>query len=430
MLFAIALSACGQTQEVIDPAQNVYEKTYDSDYKGEIDSYMAIDGVLDEIIWEDKNWFTNAFASDTTGTNGPRMYVTTHLTEKGVYVGIKAMDNNIVYTGDMAPNWNTGVRLYVVALNVGEDYPVEYPGSYSATGKHRFMVFDVGSNCYTRDLPVMTRATYEGNKAEFEIFYPWTTLDVDTTLGVPETVYLMPCYNAILPGKETYTLMEPDPCPIYMVETLYRFDENGYKNVDAEGAQVGDAINGFAKNGDWDVSRESEGVVVSQVPEYQTIWFKKDYANNFKVETMLKPQNRGYLAGFNIMTTGGITFRVAMEAHTIYNGSGALAIISVDDDRSYNGGKYWAQAERWRDTASATIDPSVGLKFTAIKKGDSIYCMVNDQYKAKISSPSLNNLAIAGLWATDCVCEFNTYSHTALTDEEADSALASYGYTA
>ena len=429
MLFAFALIGCGETPEKIDPAQNDYDMDYKSDYKGGVDAGVVIDGVLDDGIWENKNWFTNAFASDTTGTTGPRIYVTSYLSEKGVYVGIKADDNNIVYTGDMAPNWNTGVRLYVAALNVGEDYPTVYPGSQSGTYKHRFMVFDVGSNCYTRDLPVMARATYEGNKAEFEVFYPWTTLGVDTSLGVPDTVYLMPCYNAILPGKQTYTLLEPDPCPIYRLETLYRFNANGYKNVDAEGAKVGDAINGLAKNGDWDVSRESEGVVVSQVPEYQTIWFKKDYANNFKLETMLKPQNAGYLAGFNIMTTGGITYRVAMEAHTIYNGAGALAICSVDDDRAYNGGKYWYVSTRWRDSVGSTI-PAEGLKFTVIKKGDTIYCIVDGQYKTKITSPSLNQIAIAGLWATDCVCEFNSYSHTALTDAEADTALAGYGYTA
>lgn len=423
----------------IDAAQNTYHENLNSNYDGALDEGVAIDGKLDDAIWQNKNWFTHTYADNLNG-NRPVFHCTTYKSELGFYIGAYAEDKNVVYVGDMSQTYNTAVRFYTAALNVGEDFPKDIVGqSYAATKKHRYMVLDVGNHCYTREIPVKTATSYVGElnsknttSVTFEVFYPWETLGVDVSLGIPETVYMNPIYSAILEEKVTFTLAEPDPAPVYWVETLYRWDENGYMNVDAAGATVGDAVNGFAKNGNWDTSREAEKIVVSQVKEYQTIWFKEEHATTFKIESQIVPTETygGEMAGFNIYTSGGISYRICLPTHTLRLGGGNLEVVAIDDDVALNG-RYWYQRVLWKDTVSREINPQEGVKITAIKAGNCIYFMINDVYVTKLQSPTLDGaLAIAGLWANAVKCTFSNYSYTAMTEAEAASVLASYGYTA
>lgn len=58
-----------------------------TDYDGENDPNITIDGKLDESVWTDKKWFANHFYADLNNTM-PAFSVTAFTTEYGVYMGV------------------------------------------------------------------------------------------------------------------------------------------------------------------------------------------------------------------------------------------------------------------------------------------------------------------------------------------------------
>ena len=79
------ITACKDKDFTAAPAENEYEYKYTTNYEGENDPGIEIDGVLDEDVWQDKKWFTNAFYTDINGTM-PKLAVTAFNTEYDHYL--------------------------------------------------------------------------------------------------------------------------------------------------------------------------------------------------------------------------------------------------------------------------------------------------------------------------------------------------------
>ena len=113
-LFLICLSlaavSCGDEIK-INKAENTYEYSYTTDYDGENDPNITIDGKLDESVWTDKKWFANHFYADLNNTM-PAFSVTAFTTEYGVYMGVKVQDDNIIYSGQMHQAKNSTLEFY------------------------------------------------------------------------------------------------------------------------------------------------------------------------------------------------------------------------------------------------------------------------------------------------------------------------------
>ena len=114
-----ALILLNQPKEEIAPAENTYAPRYESFYDGPNDPGITIDGVLDEDIWQNKNWFRDAFLSKPN-VKMPSWRITSHMTELGLYVAVVIEDSNLLNDGQHTMEGNSNLEFYYFIANVGE----------------------------------------------------------------------------------------------------------------------------------------------------------------------------------------------------------------------------------------------------------------------------------------------------------------------
>lgn len=276
-------------KEFIAKAENKYEKTYHSFCTLEHDKDINIDGNLDEAVWQNKKWFTNTFINNTSG-NLPVLKITGFTTQYGVYLASTVEDNNLVYSGSISTTTNSMWELNFAADNVGE--PMRSDPLYRAE-VNIDMRADNHANDINIDRAVMTEGTVNSGEtkgATLEMFVPWEVLQVDTSKGIPDEFRVMPVYHAVFLGNDTMTAMVTLGYTRSRTSDYFRFNKDGYMFADAEGATVGDNRYGYAKTGNWDISKESQKIIRSNYGEdHHIIFFKDAYGPNFILEGTFIP---------------------------------------------------------------------------------------------------------------------------------------------
>lgn len=432
VIFMAAGTAVGCSgKNSLSPAENSVEEEFVSDYNGPNDPSIIIDGVLDESVYADKKWFRNTFAENLSG-NMPVLQATGFTTEYGLYIAAQVWDENIVYSGQFMPSRNSAFDLYFV---IGDEDRLDD----DSLDRYHLLV-DMGLNIMGTPGRAKRGAFVQGEinsgETEFatlEVFYSWGQLGVDISEGVPEGYGLWAEYKAVLPGQSSVKTVSTSPGPGKHNKNFYRIGKDGYSNQDAENAVLGDAKSGFAKTANWDISRESEGIVsVNGGEEWQTIYFRDAYDENFTISTDLQfhnSLNNDYPhAGLYIRSTEGYYISVVLAFYddfltTAEDGGNTVKnfeLVTID-----NSTQTWRQRAVYRATNTDLSSSVLSLKL--IKRGSELYYFINGNYCMTERADWLIGDAFAGFYTLGAATTFSNYLYERHTQEQAVQALNDEG---
>ncbi len=418
-------------RENIAKAEKQYEGTYNSFTTQECDSFMKIDGTLDEEQWQDKAWFHNT-GYNVDDTSFPSYDATAFLTDKGVYVAYKLKDSNIVCNGQKNMKKNSCFYIRVTAYQDGEAI-----GSTYDYQKATFVDMGCGIKGFTnvdRAVVVDGNLNSENTKgATMEAFFSWESLNIDPEQGVPTEVGIIPDYYCVLPGEEVVTYIgSVGGGQGYKGEYKYIFDENGYRDADKDGAVLGCAKNGHTKTPGWDLSKEQEGIVESyNISTTELLFFKDIYAKNMIVEATIIPTSdyQPYAsltrAGFAFVTEGGIY-------------GAACAVTKKDVDCSYETGIFSNVRLFTRIPSGTTINTThtatayknmtnkPGVKLTVVKYMDTYIYFMDGNFMGVEQMPSCAGEVYPALYAVSAGVIFKDYSCREITETDMLDYLNNY----
>lgn len=412
------------SKEVIADAENSYDEEYHSYCTYAHAEDIKIDGVLDEACWQNKNWFTNTFLSNTGG-NLPVLNMTSYVDDYGIYIAATAKDKNITSDGQRNNTVNSNFEFYITVENVGEDLPSDY---VNTTMFNVNMHGDVNSRVTNVDRAVVVDGEINSGATEsatLEMFIPWEVLSIDKSKGIPDKFYCCPSYLAVLAGSSTISVMKPVWYPYQYPKDCYIFDVNGYTLVDRAGAVVGDSKFGHAKTANWDLSQEAEGVIRSSFgSENHKIFFKEDYGSNFIVETTIIPikdlNNTAPKAGLFFQLPTGMYNSVLLDMRESYltdvgNGTKnfkTLRIAALDYEDAWN--MVYCDDEMYENPNASSKN---GVKMTVIKYGPKFWVFLNDKFVTTLDYFFLDTDVIPGLYSLGGDVIFKNYSCTAIDKE-------------
>lgn len=412
------------SKEVIADAENSYDEEYHSFCTYAHDENIKIDGALDEACWQNKNWFTNTFLSNTGG-NLPVFDMTSYIDDYGIYIAAIAKDTNITSDGQRNNTVNSNFEFYITVENVGEDLPSDY---VNTTMFNVNMHGDVNSRVTNVDRAVVVDGEINSGATEsatLEMFIPWEVLSIDKSKGIPDKFYCCPSYLAVLTGSSTITVMKPVWYPYQYPKDCYIFDVNGYTLVDREGAVVGDSKFGHAKTANWDLSQEENGVIRSSFgSENHKIFFKEDYGSNFIVETTIIPvtdlNNTAPKAGIFFQLPTGMYNAVLLDMRESYltdvgNGTKnfkTLRIAALDYEDAWN--MVYCDEEMYENPNASSKN---GVKMTVIKYGPQFWVFLNDKFVTTLDYFFLDTDVIPGIYSLGGDVIFKDYSCTAIDED-------------
>lgn len=425
-VFALALAcgilaACAKEQSgEIDE----YTYNYHGVFEDEHDASVTIDGRLEDSIWQNKNYFTNT-AAVTNLSNDVHIGVTAAMTERGVYVGAYATDNNVQYISSFNEK-NTNFRFYVTLPEVNE---------YNAAIVKNFRV-DLRTTKSTNGARVSCEAVYDEDADRFtvELFVSWKALGVDTAAyddGIPDQIKLYTVYRVVedSSGNSYHDIYsgfggtnEPSMYPI--------FDASGYTLVDKEGAVMGDAYNGYAKTNAWDLSKEAEGEVAVAGANWQIIFFKEAYSSSFVTETYVEYRSGTYDSASKI---GLLALIDPVNFRAMLLNTATSNVTKNDDGYSVNSagiyGLTYYPSATW-DLKSLGTDGTVDMakygnkvKLKMVKDGARMYYFVNDVFVCAEVCQYIEGEAFAGFYALGSDAVFSDYRYKDL-EGDADGLAA------
>lgn len=420
---AVFLTACTGKTEQLD---GEYKPEYHKVFTDECDTFMNIDGKLDEDEWKNKKYLTNSYVVPDLN-NDATVYYTVHMTEKGLYVGSYTDDTSFTYNrpfSDSNSNW----KIYVAPVTQTENnqayvksFQIDYKTVRSMQGAR------VSSAVYVEG-EVNSGKTV---KASMEMFVSWDQLNIDvseTANGYPEQIGIYAIYKLIpnLTGTESRVISTAFTSTS-KPSMYYVFDNSGYLNVDGENAALGDAYSGYAKTNGWDVSRVSEGQVESVRNNVQIIWFKNAYSAVWAAEVKISPVD-------DIMDSGP---KVGMIALSDTNNFRAFLLNAADSnltesdgvrnfDRCHMFGLTYFPSKTWTMSALG-VDSSIDMDLYSdccvmkvVKENDKMYYFINDTFVYSESCVYINGSVYAGIISIGFDAIFSDFSFTDYTGKEAD----------
>ena len=417
----IFFSLSRESGEVIAKAENTYNAEYHSYCTYEHDPDIQIDGVLDESVWEGKQWFSNTYLANTQD-NMPRIKVTGFTTDYGIYIASVAEDSNLVNDGQRSPKLNSSWEFYVTADNVGEEKVGD--GLYRCQ-----FIIDMRGDAFTvytnfdRAVKVDGELNSGSTKsAVLEMFIPWETVYVDTAKGVPDTFRVLPTYRAVLAGETNTSWMSLAQSSINGTTDFYVFGKDGYTNIDRENAELGDTKFGYAKTANWDISKEAEGIVESSTgTEHHKIFFTKEYGPNYIVETTIVPvkalENKYPKAGIYFLGTTGQYYAVWLDMRNLVDSVNGTKNFSKYQIVTVNNGKgKWEQKSLSQyDSDNAKAAQREGVKLTVIKYEGRFWYFVDGQFITSEEHSFMDIEVIPGFYSLGADAVYKNYSCRALS---------------
>lgn len=298
-----AASRSGTAYE-IDDVSDVFDKEYTGVARADTDSSMVVDGSLDEEAWSGKSYFTTRF-SDGAQEGGVSVSLTTHMTEKGMYIGADVKDPNIVNGGGNAsPQTNSTLELDIMP-----DGMVTYERKIYMDAKK--VVSPSNPNLPFCAYGVKVDGEVNSGKTRgmtMEFFIPWSSLDMETPSNPDEvTVLIYPTYTSVTENFMPNRYLRPIPGSKGNVSNYLRFSSSGYMDAAEDGALLGDSVYGTAKMGAWDLSElvsadptddvdveDEDGILLSGTAKTvwgseECIYLPKTSAQDFVMEATLVP---------------------------------------------------------------------------------------------------------------------------------------------
>ena len=424
----IAAAACGGSAYNKVDYDGEYEWKYEPSMSAEADSDMKIDGNLSEDRWKDLDWLEHS-------QKGVDVRYTTSFSPRGLYIAAEAKQENMIFTNIRDYLNNASFRFYVINTKITH---------YSIRDCVSFYVDESTSRCNEQlaysAKAVKTKDAESGKDVlTAEFFVTWDTLryDVDEETGMPEYARFVPIFRYV----ETANSMDNlDITPMFgkvITEYVYDsfcFDGNGYINKDAEGAELGDAANGFAKSDAWDLSQilgdengENKKISSTHGGE-QAIFFKNIYSDRYAYSVKMKINRT---AEYPTSARSGVC---DMKSAKEFNSLNVDTLVYTKNKRELNLSRYDFYVIAGNITFMDVVqqEESDTIDITVIKDDANYYYIFNGKYVTGVNLPWLGGKTCPGLFSLNTIVEYSDWSVTdyegAEHDEEFNALLGQYLY--
>ena len=404
---ALAATACGINKEIemnIVGDGDAYEWKYVPAFSDECDSDTVIDGKLDETRWQDKKWLYHA-------EKGVQMRYTTSFSEKGLYFAAEAKDAKLQWNSPRAFMKNSSFYIYVISDKAVEYHAFDCYGFYidekNSRSRQTARWSAKGLRSEAEDgTPVLTA----------ELFASWEALNytVDETTGMPEKIRCVPQYRYV-ESVASADNMFLHPAFAQAVtnypDNSFAFDGDGYINVDAEGAELGDAANGYAKSDGWDLSQingdeNGENKQIKAVKELeQAIFFKGIESSRYSYVVKITYQESIHAGK---AAWGVCDMRDTNEFNVLY--CNADEYTSTGTCRYFIQDFYSGASARQFGSYSGTKQNECTMR--VIKDDTRYYYIINDQYQNSIEIDWLGGKTVPGLYACNVIATFSEWEVT------------------
>ena len=304
LIFMVALlsftvfAACSGNN---DPGDDYDYPSEINTLKAECDADTVIDGRLTESRWQNLEWMEHTVPDVS-------IRVATSFSDKGIYVAAVSKDRRITYNLPYAGEDNTGIRLYIAAM---DDF--ELKNRISAFFDCGNTPFLTGSYVHSSFVTVQGEGV-NTNRSEgmtLECFFPWSEIGLEEK---PENVRLTFCYTHKLSGglygkkKNIYPALSDGS----KIAKYFIFGPGGFAENDADDAVLGDSVFGYSKSTEWKEIKEDDGSLTLKSnytgqrisnPGGRYIFFKNAYAKSYMFSGVIKPNiDPVYGAGLNNST--------------------------------------------------------------------------------------------------------------------------------
>ena len=413
LIFMVALlsftvfAACSGNN---DPGDDYDYPSEINTLKAECDADTVIDGRLTESRWQNLEWMEHTVPDVS-------IRVATSFSDKGIYVAAVSKDRRITYNLPYAGEDNTGIMLYIAAM---DDF--ELKNRISAFFDCGNTPFLTGSYVHSSFVTVQGEGV-NTNRSEgmtLECFFPWSEIGLEEK---PENVRLTFCYTHKLSGglygkkKNIYPALSDGS----KIAKYFIFGPGGFAENDADDAVLGDSVFGYSKSTEWKEIKEDDGSLTLKSnytgqrisnPGGRYIFFKNAYAKSYMFSGVIKPNiDPVYGAGLNNSTP---RMGIISGFDPTYGFTGAYFDLRkgyLDSGRIALGHMHYF-FEKWEiastsqfkfDTALSAdagvagklnADYTKGIPFTVLKDGSTIYYFIgrgNSCYLAYIDHQDYMN---------------------------------------
>ena len=393
LIFVCGLTACNGGSEAETPQGETYTWTYDRPFAGIPDEDMHIDGKLDETAWQNKNYLSQTI-------HGISWQVTTHFTEKGLYVAVKAVDDNMIYNS----RYTSRSAFYVYLCKTGtQTYDINSLLYHSG----RCFQFQLDAYyCRSKDrIPYYYEAVVDGKlnsettcTMTGELFITWEdmyyTEEELGKKGYPDDIQMYVNYT----GEPTEVL---GSC-LWREETYLHFNENGYMG-EPEDQHWGSIENGLSATDQW--TQNENGNLQTKAGRTQIIWLKEAYAKNFMFEAELRPINEPiYLRGDFVSGRFGLINETAGGNYTIYSADArsAPSVLQLQTCRQIDSFHWQNQIGLYSNAfASGIAEGSITLR--VIKQDDMFYYFYGDTYWKSERVSTIGDEVYSGIFTSQSV---------------------------
>lgn len=416
----------------------------------DVNEGINVDGVIDEDIWAENNWFSFEGMSSEY-----QMDLTTFFGAEGIYFAAKVKDANV--------SWNVGRPLYqnssielmfcpagtsaknynTVQLRVGLNGKLElYRGFYCGHGfvndGYQWTIAYYDAMAKTNGLGFeieqfsseISKVGVEGYVVE--AYVPFASIGLTER---PASILCMPSFNSVSSYETTSrTSNLPYGLPYDAVGTYFTFDSYGVV-LPEEGNTMG-YCNYKMQTSGWDTSKDTETTksITQNGSEQQYIFFKDLYDTKYYAYTYVnvkKILNADAFPKFGIVAANkGNALYYCVEASDLAPDRDSLTVSGSLDSLVWNWGEL--SYSRFPSVTTGSYTGYDKVKLGVVRDGSSFYFYVNDKYTGKrmnVSGFGEQDKSYVGLLTMNIAAEFSDYGFS--TDDEVidNMILKTYGDT-
>ncbi len=414
------------------PEGETYQWTYKKPFGRETDEGMVIDGKLDEKAWEGQRQLVQM-------ENGVKMTATTVFTEKGLYVGLEALDKNVIWKLRHAYGSNSSFKVIITKkdeiMYAQNNYGLSFP-----TTRHAFLEIDAKTCRSFRETPYQGKAYVDGelnsgdtNGISAELFLTWEDLHyTEEELGedgVPEAVEIYVSYQARGAGDNAGgSQIAASFTKEWQFETYFHFDKGGLI-VDYDSETVGHATEGPAASDQWTIATKNGKETATATEErLQVLWLKGGYSTDFIAETTILPLktelNINNRCGFVVYQNSSTYNFYGVMGKTIASGN-SVSLATWQETDAY----HWENKAGASETVIEKGYTADTIRLKVIKKGAYLFYFYNDEYWGYEYIGDLEDASYVGLF-TNGAATFSDWKYTDYSGKTDDlrKILSKYVY--
>lgn len=361
---------------------------------------ITIDAYAKEDIWENKNYFTNSH-QDMNVT----YYVTTHLTEKGVYIFAFSDDANVIYETRNGFKYNSHFYFIVAASDKITKYN---------DGKCKTLKLDAST--YTQPTNFMhttkTRVEGEANSGSTEGLFVETFISWDQLNSEPvDEIKLYSAYMSVANKGQTGTYIS-NQFASTVPGTYQKFNKDGYVDTSDVTGKLGKSSYGTNKSGGIEYTGEGMDVVGAGVNSA----FFDGYSTKFVATAKLYSNYDAENPAFSISSTAKAGIFLALPSNYYQAVQFDLRTKNIGEnnvllsDRLFTTSNYPNADQVRTNSIYKGIDGNYEyLTIKVIKDESLIYYIVNDKLVGYEDLSWLKAKVKVGLYADNSKCIFKDY---------------------